>query len=442
MANSPPNHLISSSWQFTDDLLIDAAQRFGTPLYVYDARAIRTHWNELAGALPNAVQLCYSVKANPCLAIVELLAGLGARFEVASLGELLTVRAAEALGTRMIFVGPGKTEIELRRAIGEGIGVIAVESAREVRLVDELARRARRSVPVALRINPGRTRPPRGGRFRAQLSMAGATQFGMSKAEGAEVLAAFPMQRQTGASVIGVHAYLGTRILDWQLIVENTRIILETAARLQASTGHRFEFIDIGGGFGVACYDNEDELDLEAMRINLDEVIDTYLRDHPWTRTIIAESGRFLVARAGVCLSRVLDVKTNGSQRFVILDGGVNVLGGRDLYLGSRLMPLRLLSAGGESGIMTLCGPLCTPTDRIAANLQLAEPRPGDLMAFYLAGAYGPTASAGLFLSHGFPAEVVLANNKLALVRKRTCFEQLLANQRRLNEAVIDEEIS
>jgi diaminopimelate decarboxylase len=181
-----------------------------------------------------------------------------------------------------------------------------------------------------------------------------------------------------------------------------------------------FEFIDMGGGFGIPYYETESTLDLPALRTALLDLIDQYCRKYPATSMIAVESGRFLVGSAGVFVARVIDVKTCRGQCFVVLDGGINVFGGYDRYAGARPTPIRVAGADDRSSeTLTLCGPLCTPLDRLAANVVLPMPRIGDLIIFYLAGAYGCTASPGLFLSHGFPAEVMVMGEDLALIRRR-----------------------
>jgi len=211
------------------------------------------------------------------------------------------------------------------------------------------------------------------------------------------------------------------------------------AARMQRSSGERFTVVDMGGGFGVPLYNGEDFLSLGAFSPLLAAAVERYRKVHPWTERLLVESGRFLVAGAGALVTRVVDVKDAGGYRFVILDGGIHALGGRDGYFGARPTPMRVIRAGpsgecaaqGTKGLseQTFCGPLCTPADRLALRVLTDEARPGDLAVFYVAGAYGLTASAGAFLSRGFPAEVMVRGGEARLIRPALDGGRLLAQQ-------------
>ena len=419
MCKLPPNHHIPSGLYISDEVVSEAASRFGTPIYLYDDTTLHQCWDLLSASLPENTVIYYSVKANPNVTIIDRFRQLEAHFEIASLGELMATACAGVAPSEIIFVGPGKSPRELEYAVRRGLEAIVAESKREVRdlqiLSDVLDLRTR----VALRVNPGFGR--------GSLAMGGATQFGMDPTTALSIL--LNAGNYDKLDLIGIHGYLGARILDWRVICEHSRLILEIADDLQQKSGVEFSFIDIGGGFGIPCYKKEQSLDLEALRIGLTELADQYCREHPQTEGIRVESGRFLVGPCGIFVSRVLDVKVSLNQRFVILDGGVNVFGGHDLYLGSRPSPVRVLGRRGDPEAFTLCGPLCTPTDRLAANVCLPKPEVGDLVIFYLAGAYGLTASPGLFLSHGFPSEVLLCNGDLLLIRKPLPLSALLDDQ-------------
>jgi diaminopimelate decarboxylase len=390
-----------------DDTLLRAAGNFGTPLFVYDEGVLKRRWERLRNLLPPCVDILYSVKANPAVEVISAFAALGCGFDVASRGEAAAVSMAGGNHAKSVWVGPGKSEGDLRFAADAGIGVVAVESEGEFGRVRRIAEERSFSPLTALRVNPGR-----GG---GALSMSGATQFGVDFDTAVKLLS-----KETGrkVEVAGVHGYLGTGLLDARKLAANMELVLREAERLQRATGRLLSFVDAGGGFGVPLYPGDPPLDEEFLTEELYDLFGRYLDRHPWTEALFVESGRFLTAEAGVMVARVLDVKRVHGRDFAIVDGGINALGGRDGYLGAKHPPLRLLGKDGEGRTpWTVCGPLCTPMDRLAVNVDLPGPEEGDLLAFYLAGAYGPSASPGRFLGRGFPEEVILRGGELTRCR-------------------------
>ncbi|TAL18731.1 diaminopimelate decarboxylase [bacterium] len=390
-----------------DETLLRAAAHFGTPLFVYDEGVLRRKWERLRNLLPPCVDILYSVKANPAVDVIAAFAALGCGFDVASQGEAAAVSLAGGNHAKSVWVGPGKSEGDLRFAAGAGIGVLAVESEGEFGRVCKIAEERPFPPLVALRLNPG------GGG--GSLSMSGATQFGADFDTAVKLLS-----KESGRKVeiSGVHGYLGTGLLDARKLAANMGLVLREAERLQRATGRLLSFVDAGGGFGVPLYPGDAPLDEEILTEELYDLFGRYLDRHPWTEGLFVESGRFLTAEAGVMVARVLDVKRVHGRNFAIVDGGINAIGGRDGYLGSKHPPLRILGKEGEGDTpYTVCGPLCTPMDRLAVNVRLREPKEGDLVAFYMAGAYGPSASPGRFLCRGFPEEVIFRGGGLTRCR-------------------------
>lgn len=248
---------------------------------------------------------------------------------------------------------------------------------------------------------------------------------------------------------------MGTRILNEDVVVENTTRILELAERISGHLGFPLELVDIGGGLGVAYFENESDLDHEVLAKNLNPLIAEFTDRHPGTRMIM-ELGRYLVAHAGTYVVSVRYVKASMGQRFAVLDGGTNhhmaAVGVGSIV--RRNFPIAFLgrphaSAHGapspdaalpdaaapgpestESVPWQLAGPLCTPNDTLGKDVALpASLHPGDLIGVQRSGAYGPTASPTGFLSHGFPAEVLVADGRAHLVRRRESVEDLLRSQ-------------
>lgn len=420
MIRMPPNQHIPKDLALNDDDLAEAVSKFGTPLYLYDGSLIRARWKTLRSLLPKYVTVFYSAKANPNIWVINAFGKLGASCEVASFGELMAALRAGISASDLVFVGPGKSRCELRQAISRGVALVVVESTREIEEIQALSQELVRKTPVALRINPGRGK--------GSIRMGGITQFGME----AEVALGLLKTAHTleGIQIVGLHAYLGTGVLDWKHVLAHTKTILQTADRLQRQSGRALSFIDVGGGFGIPYHHRDKPTNWECMKEPIAELLNRYLTAHPQTETIAVESGRFLIGPAGVFLASVLDVKRTKDTWFVILDGGINVFGGDDPYRGFRPPPIRIVGCEREyDQPVTLCGPLCTTADRLATDLVLPMPQQGDVIAFYQAGAYRFSASPGLLLSHGFPREAMVKNGRFFLIRERLSPERFLRTQ-------------
>lgn len=400
------------------------AKAVGTPYYCYSAKDIRERFRGLVQSLPQGIRYLYSLKANPNKAIVEILRTLGAGCEVCSLTELEIALAAGVDPKDILFVGPAKSTEELKRCVQVGIWAIIVESLSELIFLEEIASSLGVVQTVGLRINPTFQT------HAAKLVMSGKpTQFGI---DDEDLLEALNLTRNCyHLRLIGIHVYLGTRILDVGAIVENTIRILELAERVEELASQRLEFVDVGGGFGVNYFKNESELELDLLGKEMASIVEHFRQRHPSTQMII-ELGRYLVARSGVFVTSVRYIKRCKGKRFAICDGGSNchaaAAGFNSLF--RRNFPItRLNGASGRSALYTITGPLCTPTDIIGEDIPLDELQVGDLIGLFDSGAYGPTASPVHFLGFGYPAEVLIDDEDVRLIRKRTSVSDELANQ-------------
>ncbi|OLB77581.1 MAG: diaminopimelate decarboxylase [Actinobacteria bacterium 13_2_20CM_2_71_6] len=402
------------------------AERFGTPLFVYDGAVLADRYGRLRDGLDPPVDLFYSLKANPNVAVCAALRGLGAGAEVSSLAELETAFRAGVPAADIIFPGPGKSPAELAACLDAGIHAIVCESVGELALVNQLARARGTRARVAIRVNPEfslrSTTLAMGGKPR---------QFGIDETqlrrEGLDLAGRFPH-----VEVIGVHVYMGTRILDANVVVENTVRILDLARDLSARLGFPLRLVDVGGGLGVPYFEGERELDTDAMLPRLNEAFGGFRTEHPGTR-LVMELGRYLTAPAGTYLIGVRYTKTSQGERFAVADGGTHhhlAAVGIGSFV-KRDFPMFLANRDGmgEPSPWTIAGPLCTPNDTLGRHVALPALRPGDLLGVRYSGAYGPTASPGLFLGHGYPAEVLVHSGVPYLVRERDEPADLLARQ-------------
>lgn len=416
--------------------ITELAEAYGTPLYVYDGEQLRGQFRGLREALHPAVDMFFSLKANPNLSVCAVLRAEGACAEVSSMTELITALRAGVPPRDIIFLGPGKSRAELAACVRERISAIVCESFGELALIDEIAREHGTVAPVALRVNPAFA--VKGG----GLTMGGKPrQFGIDEQQ----LFDQPdlARRHPHVRLTGVHAYLGTRILSPDVIAENTARILELAGKLAVALDFTLEMVDVGGGLGVAYFDGETDLDPRRVAELVNPHVAAFRQAHPQTRLLL-ELGRYLTAPAGTYVVRVNYVKESMGERFAVTDGGTNhhmAAVGIGSFV-KRNYPIALLNrAGGEPvGPWQVTGPLCTPNDTIGKNVPLPAVRPGDLIGVLRSGAYGPSASPGHFLSHGYPAEVLVHDGRPLLARRRDDAEDLLAPQPVHDELIITKE--
>ncbi|MCO1580270.1 type III PLP-dependent enzyme [Crossiella sp. SN42] len=380
------------------------ARRYGTPAYLYDLAQVRAAHAKLSAALPQPSTLHYSLKANPHPELVRQLAELGCHAEVSSTGELDTAVLAGVAAPDILHTGPGKTPAELRHALSLGVRRFSVESAAQLRLLDEIAGQRQVRVSCLLRVNAGRGA---GGKLR----MGGVSQFGIELDQLLAEPAAF---RGTDFAVVnGLHLFPVSGVDDPAALLE-TFAISARAARQVAEAGFELAEVDLGGGFATPYLRPGDPVDYRVLRGELESLLEAELPGWREQRPRISfESGRYLVGSCGTYVCAVTDVKANGERTFVVLDGGINHLGGLSGI--GRMLPTRAvaetLTSRAESSPrvpVDLVGPLCTPADVLSRNLELPEVRAGDLIAIRNAGAYGLSASLLGFLSHPAPVEVVL----------------------------------
>ncbi len=403
----------------------ELAERFGTPLYIYDGAVITRQYQGLRDRLHPAVEMFYSLKANPNISVCALLHSLGARAEVSSFTELVTALRAGVPAEQIMFLGPGKSRTEITACLKEDITIIC-ESFGELALIDEAATGLGTTARVVLRVNPSFAVKGSG------LTMGGKPrQFGIDETA---LLAAPDLVREhPSVRLCGFQAYLGTRFLSEDVVVENTERILALAETLSAHLGVPLDLVDVGGGLGVAYFPGEQDLDVAVLAERINPVFARFVERHPDTR-LVMELGRYLVGHSGTYAVQVRYVKESMGERFAVADGGTNhhmAAVGIGSFI-KRNFPMRLLNRAStaESTKWNVTGPLCTPNDTLGKAVELpADLQPGDIIGVDRSGAYGPTASPVHFLSHGYPAEVLVHHEQAHLVRTPDDAESLLAPQ-------------
>jgi len=379
-----------------------------TPAYVYDLAEVRANHANLRAALPERTGLYYSLKANPHPVLLSELRALGTRAEVCSPGELDAALAAGWPAAEVLYTGPGKRAADLARALRLGVREFSSDSVTGLDQLDAAAAAAGVTVRCLLRINDDQPAPGQG------LTMTGvASQFGADSSWVLEQPARFAGRDHV--AVTGLHLYMGTNLDTVEALTAQFRRSSRTAARLTEVLGRHgadIGVLDLGGGFGAPFAKAGKAFELTGLAAELARMFD---EEVPGWRTgtpeIVFESGRYLVGTAGTLLTTVLDVKRSHGKEVVVLDSGINHLGGMSGL--RRLPPLvpHLVSERDDAldaldAMVT--GPLCTPLDLWARSARLPHVRPGDVLAVPNVGAYGLYASLVAFLGHPLPVEVVV----------------------------------
>jgi diaminopimelate decarboxylase len=396
--------------------LDDIARRFGTPCYVYSRAAIEAAYREYARALDGRASLvCYSVKANSNLAVLALLARLGAGFDIVSGGELARVLAAGGDARKTLFSGVGKTEAEIQLALEKNILCLNLESESELSRVESVARRLGRRAPIAFRVNPdidARTHPY----ISTGLSE---NKFGIAYADAERLYAA--AARLPHVEIVGIGCHIGSQLTSAAPFVDAAGRIVALADRLTRA-GIALKHIDIGGGIGIRYRDETPE--------SIGDFLDGALGMLAGRReTLIVDPGRSIIGNAGVLLSRVEYVKPGEARNFLVIDAAMNDLVRPALYgAWHEVRPVRLPEPGAAQVVYDIVGPVCESGDFLAKERSLAA-REGDLLALMSAGAYAMAMSSN-YNSRPRAAEVLADGAAAHLVRGRESIEQLFALER------------
>jgi diaminopimelate decarboxylase len=396
--------------------LSSIAERFGTPCYVYSRALIESAYAEFDTGLAGVDHLvCYAVKANSNLAVLEVLGAKGAGFDIVSGGELARVVAAGGRPERVIFSGVGKSREEMRAALAAGIKCFNVESEPELDRLDAVAGEMGRKAPVSLRINPdvdARTHPY------ISTGMAG-NKFGIP--HGHAVAAYRHAASLKNLVVTGIDCHIGSQILETTPLDEALERVLELVASLERE-GIKLGHVDLGGGFGIR-YGEETPPDIPAYCRGLAQ----RLKGRGYQ--VLLEPGRAIVGNAGVLLTRVEYLKLDKAKRFAVVDASMSELIRPALYQAWHDI-VAVRAAPGPAQSYDVVGPVCESADVLGLDRSLAI-EPGSLLAIMSAGAYA-MAMASNYNSRPRPCEVLVDAGAAVEIRARERVESLFALERRL----------
>ncbi|MEO6364047.1 MAG: diaminopimelate decarboxylase [Caldimonas sp.] len=405
---------------FIEDVRVaDLARRFGTPLYVYSQASLAQALAAYQGALAGRDHLvCYAMKANSSLAVLQWFASKGCGFDIVSGGELERVLAVGGDPARVVFSGVGKTRAEMQRALDVGVMCFNVESIGEMEVLSGVAAACGRTARVSLRINPDvdpKTHPYISTGLRA-------SKFGIAHDDAVAAYAraaALP-----GLEVVGIDCHIGSQITEAAPYVEAVDRLLDLVEEAE-QTGIRIAHVDVGGGLGITYADETPPAAGELIG-RLLERIDARGHGH---RKLLFEPGRSLVGNAGLLASEVLYVKTGAEKNFCIVDAAMNDLMRPALY--SAWMRIVECEPNGPPALRCdVVGPVCESGDWLGRDRDLSV-APGDFIAVLSAGAYA-MSMAGNYNTRARAAEVMVSGERAWLVRERESVADMLRNERLL----------
>jgi diaminopimelate decarboxylase len=399
--------------------LKDIIQEYGSPCYAYSKKAISENFLDYQRALSSRDHLiCYAVKSNSNIAVLQTLAKLGAGFDIVSVGELERVLLAGGDPAKVVYSGVAKTATEMRRALEVGIHCFNVESESELRLLNKTAAETNQMAPVSIRVNPdvdAKTHPYISTGLKEN-------KFGI------DINRAYEVYQQAAEmkniSVVGVDCHIGSQLTDITPFIDAMQHLLVLVDRL-ADAGIKLKHIDIGGGLGVR-YQNETVPSLTSYM----DALAPLLKGR--TETLVMEPGRSITANAGILLTQVQVIKKNGDKSFAVVDAAMNDMLRPALYdAWMDINPIEIISDRTEADY-DVVGPVCETGDFLAKDRTLAIVE-GDYLYLSSAGAYGFVMSSN-YNSRPRVAEVMVDDNQIHLVRARETIEDLVRGEQLIKE--------
>jgi diaminopimelate decarboxylase len=399
--------------------LKDIIQEYGSPCYAYSKRAISENFLDYQRALSSRDHLiCYAVKSNSNIAVLQILAKLGAGFDIVSVGELERVLLAGGDPAKVVYSGVAKTAAEMRRALEAGIHCFNVESESELKLLNKTAAETNQMAPVSIRVNPdvdAKTHPYISTGLKEN-------KFGIDISRAYEVYQ--QATEMDNISVVGVDCHIGSQLTDITPFIDAMKHLLLLVDRL-ADSGIKLKHIDIGGGLGVR-YQNETVPSLTSYM----DALAPLLKDR--TETLVMEPGRSISANAGILLTQVQVIKKNGDKNFAVVDAAMNDMLRPALYdAWMDINPIEIISDRTEADY-DVVGPVCETGDFLGKDRTLAIEEE-DYLYLSSAGAYGFTMSSN-YNSRPRVAEVMVDGDQIHLVRARETIEDLVRGEQLIKE--------
>ena len=401
---------------YCEDVLVsDIAKKVGTPFYLYSYKTITEHLIKIERAFASVKPLvCFAMKANDNLAVIKTLANQGAGFDIVSLGELRKALMVGADPQKIVFASVGKTEEEITEAINAKILLFNVESLPELEEINRVASNLNQKIRVALRINPDVAAATHAKITTGTLK----NKFGIDLATARKIMKSHA--KFTNIRFSGLHVHIGSQITTSKPFINALKRVVEFIDQLKKD-GIRLEYLDIGGGLAAIYKDEKVQSAQDFANAVLPILQKSALK-------IIMEPGRFIVANAGIFVTKVLYLKDNGVKKFLIVDGGMNDLirpAFYDAY--HEIIPVHKNGTVKKSTV-DVVGPICESGDYFAKDRLLPVMKKNDLVAIMTAGAYGYVMASN-YNVRGRAPEVIVKGNQFAVAKKRETFEDLLRGE-------------
>lgn len=397
------------------------AQKFKTPLYVVDETRIRTNYRRLYKAFSSKYpdfKIFYACKANTNLAVMRILEQEGSCVDTVSIGEIYTAILAGFDPSRILYTGNNVTDEELRFAVYSGVK-INIDSISQLKRLSKISKPSQQE--ISFRINP----KVGAGHHEHNITGGELSKFGVMEEEAVKV---YRMAQDLGFKPVGIHAHIGSGILDPEPFMLAVEKLMDVAGRVHAEVGVEFEFIDFGGGLGIPYRPEESELDIELFSKEITDLYKEKLNKYDLgTPTMCLEPGRYLVGDASILLTQVNTIKES-YRKFVGVDAGFNTLIRPTMY-GSYH---HIVAAGKPTEktvqIIDIAGNMCESGDLFARDRPMPELEEGDILAILNAGAYSFSMSSQ-YNSRPRPAEVLVKNGECEIIRERETFSDILSRQ-------------
>lgn len=407
------NHFEYKNQQlFAEDIAVsDIVKEYGTPAYIYSRATLERHWHAFDNAFGDHPHLiCFAVKSNSNIALLNIMARLGSGFDIVSQGELERVLAAGGDASKVVFSGVAKSHTEIARALEVGIRCFNVESISELHRINEVAGQLGKIAPISLRVNPdvdAHTHPYISTGLKEN-------KFGVSVQQAREVYRL--ASRLPNVKITGMDCHIGSQLTELQPFLDATDRLIILMEQLKED-GIHLHHLDLGGGLGVPYHGEEPPHPTEYAKALLEK-----LKDYQ-DLEIILEPGRAITANAGILVTKVEYLKTNEDRRFAIVDTGMNDMIRPALYEAYMELTEVDRSLPREKAIYDVVGPICETSDFLGKERELAIAE-GDLVAMRSAGAYGATMSS-TYNSRPQAVEIMVDGANCYLIKERASFEDL-----------------
>ena len=388
------------------------AKKYKTPFYCYSLKQLKNNFNVFSNAFKASRPLiCFSLKSNSNINLLKELRKMGSGADVVSVGELLKAIKAGINTKKIVFSGVGKTEDEIRTAIKKRILLINIESENEADLINNISKKMSRITSVGIRLNPNVT-----GKTNKKISTGGKNdKFGLSYNDCINLCK--KIKKMKNLKLEGISVHIGSQIID----INPFKKVLVSINKIISKTKINFNFIDLGGGMGIA-YSNK------GKKFNLNKyakIINKFAKDKK--TKIIFEPGRFIVGNTSILISKVIYIKKGNNKNFIILDAGMNDLMRPALYGAShKIVPLKKNSKRFSQNI-EFVGPVCESSDTFLKQKGFSKVNTGDCVAITDVGAYGVSLSSN-YNTRPLIAEIMISGSKHKLIRKRQSLESLINN--------------